>query len=363
MSALIHVKSLASEVEEVLSVLGGVRLSYWGYVYLFITLLRDGREKALKLAHEIRVNAPGDRPSWYRHLSHPSPVYRDSTCGFVITSKLIPEDKVKEIPVDVYPGTLFMVYSDDELIALIKERADEVFSFLSIVKYIVGLLVLSYVLAFLASFFSPILNALASLGLNVPSGFKFSIDPVENVKGILAYVVAVVNTYIMPHAHILRLASLGLAACSAVAAMLTYMSCRGQLYYVTDRRIVIRRKFGTVQVTTLPLDGLVEVTAFQGFFGRLLGYGDVVLSMISGGGVAQSLGPQPAQPVGSFYEVKRKLEGVRDVWELKDAIIALRDKYVEARYLERIEGELKRIRRAVEEEEPPQVREDRKHVA
>lgn len=130
MSALIHVKSLASEVDEVLSALGGVRLSYWGYVYLFITLLRDGREKALKLAHEIRVNAPGDRPSWYRHLFFPSPVYRDSTCGFVITSKLIPEDKVEEIPVDVYPGTLFMVYGDDGLTALIEERADEVFSFI-----------------------------------------------------------------------------------------------------------------------------------------------------------------------------------------------------------------------------------------
>ena len=129
MSALIHVKSLASEVEEVLSALGGVRLSYWGYVHLFITLLRDGCEKALKLAHEIRVNAPG-RPSWYRYLFYPSPVYRDSTCGFVITSKLIPEDKVEEIPVDVYPGTLFMVYGDDGLIALIEERADEVLSFI-----------------------------------------------------------------------------------------------------------------------------------------------------------------------------------------------------------------------------------------
>ena len=48
------------------------------------------------------------------------------------------------------------------------------------------------------------------------------------------------------------------------------------------------------------------------------------------------------------YSVKRKLEGVKDVWQLKDAIIALRDKYVEARYLARIEDELKRIRQATE---------------
>lgn len=238
--------------------------------------------------------------------------------------------------------------------------------FFSLVKYAVGLIVLSYVLAFFVQFFTPLLNAAAALGFSVPSDFKFSADPAENIRGILAYMAALANAYIMPYSPMLRLASIGLIACSLMAAVLVYFSCRGQLYYVTDRRIVVRRKFGTVQVTTLPLDGLVEVTAFQGFFGRLFGYGDVVLSMISGGGVANTLRPQPAQPVGSFYEVKRKLEGVKDVWELKDAIIMLRDKYVEARYLERIEGELKRIREAVEErEKPPWIRakEEKQYVA
>jgi len=156
------------------------------------------------------------------------------------------------------------------------------------------------------------------------------------------------NAYAARLAPYVRLASIAAAAVALACIPLVYASCRGQLYYVTDRRLVIRRKFGTVQVTTLPLDGVVEVTAFQGFFSRLLGYGDIVLSMVSGGGVTESLQPTQVQPLAGFYSVKRRLEGDKDVWQLKDAIIALRDKYVEARYLARIEDELKRIRQATE---------------
>jgi len=236
--------------------------------------------------------------------------------------------------------------------------------FYGVVKYAVGLVVLCYVLAFLVQFFSPYLSMLEAYGSLTPK--NFSADPIENAESILAYLASLVNSYVMAYAPLLKLASLGLVACSVVAAVLAYLSCRGQLYYVTGKRIVVRRKLGTVQVTTLPLDGLVEVTAFQGFFGRIFGYGDIVLSMVSSGGVASSLRPQPVQPIRSFYEVKRRLEGVKDVWELKDTIITLRDKYVEARCLERIEGELKRIREAVEEKEkPPWVRakEEKQYVA
>ncbi len=219
---------------------------------------------------------------------------------------------------------------------------------LSAVKYAVYLVLLSYALAFLASFFAPILEAIQSATgaqVEVP---KFSADPLENARGILAYAAGILNSYAVQFAPQIRLASLATAAVALACIPLIYASCKGQLYYVTDRRLVIRRKFGTVQVTTLPLDGVVEVTAFQGFFARLLGYGDIVLSMVSGGGVTESLEPKPVQPVAGFYSVKRRLEGVKDVWQLKDAIIALRDKYVEARYLARIEEGLKRIRQATE---------------
>ncbi|MCS7114091.1 MAG: hypothetical protein N0A00_01565 [Candidatus Bathyarchaeota archaeon] len=126
--------------------------------------------------------------------------------------------------------------------------------FFTAVKYVVGLVLLSYILAFAVQLFSPLLKVAEALGFAVPGDFRVSFDPVENIRGILAYLASLVNAYVMPYAHLLRLASLGLVACSAVAAALVYMSCRGQLYYVTDRRIVVRRKFGTVQVTTLPLE-------------------------------------------------------------------------------------------------------------
>ena len=68
--------------------------------------------------------------------------------------------------------------------------------------------------------------------------------------------------------------------------------------------------------------------------GRLFGYGDVVLTVTSGGGVSDSLKPKSISPLGSFYEIKRRLEGLKEIWEVKDLIILLRDRYVQANYLE-----------------------------
>lgn len=219
------------------------------------------------------------------------------------------------------------------------------------IKYIVALVIISYILAYITSYLEPIVKA-----MDPAVDLGFSTDPIENIWRILSLFTSLINVLLMPYAPILRIAALGLSALSLILIALTYLECRGTLYYVTDRRVVVRRKFGTVQVTTLPLDGLVEVTAFQGFFGRIFGYGDIVLSMVSGGGVADSLAPQPVQPTGAFYQVKRRLEGVRNVWELKDLIIMLRDRYVEAIYLERIEGEVRRIREAVTGEKKATIR-------
>ena len=213
------------------------------------------------------------------------------------------------------------------------------------------LIFLSYAMAFLISAVAPILSALQAPDGQQAWAPSFSIDPIENLRTILSYAAGLLNELAAQFAPYIRLACAAAAAASLLCALLTYMSCRGQIYYVTDRRIVVRRKFGTVQVTTLPLDGLVEVTAFQGFFARLLGYGDIVLSMVSGGGVADSLQPGSIQPLAGFYTVKRRLEGVKGVWQLKDKIIELRDKYVEARYLARIEEEVRRIRQAAERAE------------
>jgi hypothetical protein len=211
----------------------------------------------------------------------------------------------------------------------------------SIVKYGLMIALLSYLVSFIGSVLSPFVE-----GIGLPN---FSLNPIENVYGILVYLSNLVNASLMPYADSCRILSLGLVGVGFLAVPVVYLNMRGTLYYVTNKRIVVREKSGTVQVTTLPLDNLVEVTAFQGLFGRLLGYGDVVLTVSSGGGVTDSLQPKSASPLGAFYKVKRRLEGIKEVWEIKDLIITLREKYVQANYLQNMEQELRRIREAIEE--------------
>ena len=210
-----------------------------------------------------------------------------------------------------------------------------------IVKYTMWIALISYLITFITSLLGPILQ-----GFNVPS---FSLNPLDNIYAILEFITDLANTSLSGYSLYTRLASLGLVAASLAALPLLYIGAKGRLYYVTNKRIVVRDKSGTAQVTTLPLDNLVEVTGFQGFFGRLLGYGDVILTVTSGGGVSESLRPKSVSPLGSFYRVKRRLEGLKEVWEIKDLIITLRDRYVQANYLQNMEKELRRIREAVEE--------------
>jgi len=66
-----------------------------------------------------------------------------------------------------------------------------------------------------------------------------------------------------------RLLSVALVTAGLAVLPLLYFCARGH-HYLSDRRIVVRL-FGTVQVTTFPLDSVVEVAAFQGLSGRLFG--------------------------------------------------------------------------------------------
>ncbi len=210
-----------------------------------------------------------------------------------------------------------------------------------VVKYTIWIALISYMITFITSLLSPILQ-----GFSAPS---FSLNPLDNIHAILAFITDLANTSLTNYSSYTRLASLGLIAASLAALPLLYLGAKGRLYYVTNKRVVVRDKSGTSQVTTLPLDNLVEVTGFQGFFGRIFGYGDVILTVTSGGGVSESLRPKSVSPLGSFYRVKRRLEGLKEVWEMKDLIITLRDRYVQVNYLENMEKELIRIREAVEE--------------
>lgn len=211
----------------------------------------------------------------------------------------------------------------------------------NIIKYSIQIALLSYLVTFIGSLFSPFLQ-----GLNIPS---FSMNPIENINGILDYVTGLINTSVLQYSNHLKIVCLGIIGASLSAIPLIFMKAKGTLYYITNKRVIVRQKSGTVQVTTLPLDNLVEITAFQGFFGRLLGYGDVILTLTSGGGFSKSLKPKSVSPLGSFYEVRKRLEGIKEVWNTKDIIIKLREKYVQANYLANMEKELTRIREAVEE--------------
>jgi len=213
---------------------------------------------------------------------------------------------------------------------------------LSIIKYAIYIILLSYLITSLSAILSPVLSV---FNPNIPSP---SLNPVENINSILTSITYILNQNLMQYSPFGRLLGLGIIAASLAVSPFIYMSTRGRLYYVTNKRVIVREKSGTIQVTTLPLDNIVEVTAFQGFFGRLLGYGDVILTMTSGS-ASDSLRPKPVSPLGNFYQVKRKLEGLKDVWNTKDLIITLREKYVQANYLENMENELKKIRQAIEE--------------
>jgi hypothetical protein len=210
-----------------------------------------------------------------------------------------------------------------------------------VIKYTIWISLISYLITFISTLFGPILE-----GFNAPN---FSLNPLDNIYAILEFITDLANTSLSKYSFYTRLGSLGVVSASLAAFPLLYIGSRGRLYYVTNKRVVVRDKSGTAQVTTLPLDNVVEVTGFQGFFGRLLGYGDVILTVTSGGGVSESLRPKSLSPLGSFYRVKRRLEGLKEIWEVKDLIITLRDKYVQANYLQSMEEELRRIREAVEE--------------
>jgi len=217
----------------------------------------------------------------------------------------------------------------------------------SIVKYSIYLLMFGYLVTFLSSYLYPLIKALSPLLPAEALGSlpKFSPDPMKNTMGILDYMVNAARSYLTPYSNILSMAGVVIVVVSIFMAVNTYLYARGRIYYITNKRIVIRQKYGTVQVTTLPMDSVVEVTAFQGLFGRVFGFGDIVVSMVSGGGVEKSLAPGEASLKSGLYSVKRRMEGVRDPWEIKDMILEIREKYVEANYLSRIEGELRGIRK------------------
>ena len=216
----------------------------------------------------------------------------------------------------------------------------------NIIKYSLYIILLGYFITFLTSYLSSFLSMfLSSFGYSASNLPSFSLNPVTNIRNIFIFLIDLFRKYLSSYASILSTGSIILSIISLIMIINIFLYTRGRLYYITNKRIVTREKYGTIQVTTLPIDGIVEVTAFQGLAGRVFGYGDILLSMISGGGVDRSLEPESESLTSGLYSIKRKLEGVKEPWKIKDLILWVREKYVEANYLLRIEKELKKIGR------------------
>jgi len=221
----------------------------------------------------------------------------------------------------------------------------------NIIKYGFYLILFGYFITFLTSYLAPLLIVFTNfLGKNIPGGLpSFSLDPVKNTMNILNYLIDLSRRYLTPYTYILSLSGLVISAISIIMLINIFFYTRGRLYYITNKRVVIRQKYGTIQVNTLPIDSVVEVTAFQGLAGRIFGYGDIVLSMVSGGGVEKTLEPDSESLKSGLYSIKKSIEGIKDPWSIKDLILEIREKYVQANYLARIEKELKKIRESKEE--------------
>lgn len=184
-----------------------------------------------------------------------------------------------------------------------------------LIKYVLYIILLGYFITFLTTYLSPIVTAIFKL-LGLPSTItsslpNFTLNPIENIKGIIIFVFDLVKTYLIKYTSIFSLASIGLIIAALIAIPCIYFYSRGRLYYITNKRVIIKHKYGTIQVTTLPIDGIVEVTAFQSLAGRIFGFGDVIIAMVSGGGVEKSLAPSSISLSSGLYSIKRKLEVLR----------------------------------------------------
>ena len=214
----------------------------------------------------------------------------------------------------------------------------------------IKIVIVSYFFTFVMSLLAriaSIADILAGLGLS-ESVSSFNINPISSLYGLIEFGTSLINLLLAKNSVLLRLASLALIFIPLLLVPLIYFNAKGHLYYLTNKRIIARRKFLTVNVTTMPLDGIVEVTSFQGILGRLLGFGDIVLSMVSGGGVADSVAPGSLSVSGNLYTIKRKLEGVKDVWTVKDMIVAARERFVQANYLSKIQKDIAKLREIAE---------------
>jgi membrane protein YdbS with pleckstrin-like domain len=219
---------------------------------------------------------------------------------------------------------------------------------LSLAKYAVGLVVLSYLITVALRYVGPLLERVfVLLGVAAPS-IPLSLNPLDVMMGVLRYAATTVNALFILYRDYLIWVPLGMVGLGLLLFILTFFYARGHLYYITNKRVIVRKKFLSHQVTTLPMDKIVEVVAFKGPFARLFKMGDVSVTLTSGGGLKETMAPEPVGVTKPFYKIEKLMRGVKEPFKIRDLILQLREAYIEALYLSRMEKELKRIREGVE---------------
>ena len=138
----------------------------------------------------------------------------------------------------------------------------------------------------------------------------------------------------------------------------TIFYSRAFTYFLTNKRIVIYKKFITISTRQIQYDDISDVVVDQGIFGRIFGFGNVIPITKSGLGLGMQgwqtgMGWRTGRgsivvggPVGGVVHPVASpttcIYGVKNPFAVKDLIFKHQEEYAEAPYL-------KRIAKAVEE--------------
>lgn len=123
-------------------------------------------------------------------------------------------------------------------------------------------------------------------------------------------------------------------------------------YFLTNKRIIIYRKFITISSRQVQYDDLSDVVVDQGIIGRIFGFGNVIPITKSGfglgmrgwqTGVGRRVGRGPivvGGPIGGISvpvaSPSTCIYGVKEPFAVKDLIFKHQEEYAEAPYLKKI---------------------------
>ncbi|MEM3401708.1 MAG: PH domain-containing protein [Candidatus Hadarchaeales archaeon] len=141
-----------------------------------------------------------------------------------------------------------------------------------------------------------------------------------------------------------------LLAVVLIVALIFYS--RAFTYFLTNKRIVIYKRFITISSRQIQYDDLSDVVVDQGIIGRLFGFGNVIPITKSGlglgmrgwqTGVGGSMRSGPiivGGPVGGttvpVATPSTCIYGVKEPFAIKDLVFKYQEEYAEAPYLKRI---------------------------